>query len=127
MHDAGEHALRGGPADRRPWSHASRLAEASKQLEIVLEAVDLEAEPELGEALTDAVTSVERARRRAAEREDRHHREVAARRERDHRRTSSEPSVDARPKTDAARAAGQPRRAEVEPARPQFVWEAPVE
>lgn len=42
-------------------SRSARLAEASKQLAILLEEVDLDAEPELGGALTDAVVAVDRA------------------------------------------------------------------
>ena len=39
----------------------SRIAEAAKQLSIVLEATDLEAEPVLAEAVTEAVLAVDRA------------------------------------------------------------------
>lgn len=54
----------GGRTDPRrhaPGSRPARLAEASKQLAILLEDVDLDDEPDLGRALTDAVTAVDRA------------------------------------------------------------------
>lgn len=48
--------------DRRPvGGPASRLAEASKQLAIVLEGTDLDGDPELAESLTEAVASVHEA------------------------------------------------------------------
>lgn len=46
---------------RRPGSRPSRLGNASKQLDILMEDVDLDAEPELAEALTEAVLAVDRA------------------------------------------------------------------
>lgn len=49
---------------REPGSLASRLAGASQQLEIALEKVDLEAEPEFGEALVEAIEAVDEARSR---------------------------------------------------------------
>lgn len=49
------------PGDHPAGSRAGRLAEARKQLGIVLEDVDLEAEPELGEAVTDGVAAADRA------------------------------------------------------------------
>lgn len=52
----------------RPGSRPARLAEASKQLAILLEDVDLDAEADLGEALTDAVAAVGRAAELAAPR-----------------------------------------------------------
>lgn len=45
----------------RPGSRPSRLGNASKQLDILMEDVDLDAEPELAEALTEAVLAVDRA------------------------------------------------------------------
>ena len=44
-----------------PGGRASRLAEAGKQLAIALEDVDLDEEPDLGRALTEAVVAVDRA------------------------------------------------------------------
>lgn len=72
----------------RPGSRRSRLGDANKQLAILLEGVDLQAEPALGEALTEAVIAVDRAselvrgrergRRRRPDVEDRvEHRETA--------------------------------------------------
>lgn len=49
------------PRRHPPGSRAARLAEAGKQLSILLEDVDLEAEPGLGDALTEAVVAVDRA------------------------------------------------------------------
>lgn len=46
---------------RRPGSRPDRLAEAGKQLAILLEDVDLDDEPDFGDALTDAVVAVDRA------------------------------------------------------------------
>lgn len=64
---------RGG---RHPGSRRSRLANASKQLGILMEDVDIDAEHELAEALTDAVLAVDRACRQVDERDggrsDRH-------------------------------------------------------
>ena len=55
----------GGATDAgdRPGSPRSRLAGAGKQLAIVLQDVDLEAEPGLGAALIDAISAVDRAHR----------------------------------------------------------------
>lgn len=47
----------------RPGDRRSRLAGAEKQLEIVLQEVDLEAEPAVGAALTEAISAVDRASR----------------------------------------------------------------
>ena len=49
------------PRRHEPGSRAARLAEAGKQLSILLEDVDLDAEADLGNALTDAVVAVDRA------------------------------------------------------------------
>ena len=59
----GQEGAFGGTEQRhhRPGSRTSRLAAAAKQLDIVLEDVELEAEPELGEAVADAVAAVGRA------------------------------------------------------------------
>jgi hypothetical protein len=60
----GEPARERAAADRRterPGSRPARLSEACKQLTILLEEVDLEAEPELAEAVVDAVSALARA------------------------------------------------------------------
>ena len=49
------------PRRHEPGSRGARLAEAGKQLSILLEGVDLDDEPALGDALTHAVAAVDRA------------------------------------------------------------------
>lgn len=61
----------GNREHREPASPASRLDEAGQQLAIVLEAVDLEAEPELGEALVEAIGAVDEAASRVESPSDR--------------------------------------------------------
>lgn len=63
----GQEGARGATEQRhhRPGSRHSRLAAAAKQLDIVLEEVELEAEPALGAAVADAVAAVGRASRLA--------------------------------------------------------------
>jgi len=64
MRSQGANAGTGARADARrhpPGSRPSRLSNASKQLSILLEDVDLDDEPALAEALVDAVLAVARA------------------------------------------------------------------
>ena len=60
-----EGGTRGGASprrkQRRPGSPRARLAEASQQLEIVLEEVDLQDQPELGDSVVDALDAVDEA------------------------------------------------------------------
>lgn len=50
-----------GPRGHRPGSRPARLSEAGKQLEILLEDVDIDEEPALADALADAVSAAGRA------------------------------------------------------------------
>lgn len=51
----------GGEATDRGSDRSERLAAASRELETVLESVDLAAEPELADALVHAVAATQRA------------------------------------------------------------------
>lgn len=59
-----------GRGSAYPGSRRSRLANASKQLGVLMEEVDIDAEPELAEALTEAVIAVDRACRQVDGRAD---------------------------------------------------------
>ncbi|HKJ58949.1 MAG TPA: hypothetical protein VKA37_06955 [Halobacteriales archaeon] len=61
--EEGSAGVGGGTGGRThpPGSRPSRLSDASKQLSILLQDVDLDDEPALAEALTDAVRAVARA------------------------------------------------------------------
>lgn len=106
---------RGRDHDRGPGCRPARLAEAHKQLAIVLEGVDLDAEAELGEALTEAVAALHRASTSAWS------------------RTEDGPSspapgeaADARGDVGAEPSA-RPERADADPARSGPAWEAMVD